>query len=63
MLPTNSSVWDHLTFCNHAPSYDDFNILNHETNKGKTRQGKSNINENSNFLPLNIFDAVEFIVY
>ena len=62
MLPANSSVRDHLTFCNHGP-YDDFNILNHGTNKGKTRQGKSKLNKNSNFLPPNLFDAVEFIVY
>ena len=29
--PKNSSVVDHLLFCNHSASYDDFNILTRES--------------------------------
>ena len=28
-----SSIQDHLLLCNHAPSFDDFFILDHGTNK------------------------------
>ena len=31
--PKNSSVADHLLFCNHSASYDDFSILTRENKK------------------------------
>ena len=31
--PKNSSVSDHLLFCNHSASYDDFSILTRENKK------------------------------
>ena len=31
--PKNSSAADHLLFCNHSTSYDDFNILTRNNNK------------------------------
>ena len=31
--PKNSSIADHLLFCNHSASYDDFSILTRENKK------------------------------
>ena len=60
----NSSVADHLLFCNHSASYDDFSIL---TRENKTfllelkeslliMRDKPSLNRNITSAPLYLFD-------
>ena len=60
----NSSVADHLLFCNHSASYDDFSILTHE-NKTFFPELKDNLlimrdkpslNRNITSAPFGLFD-------
>ena len=61
-----SSVRDHLLFCNHEPSFDDFTILAHGTNKFLLeikeslliKRDKPELNKNISSAPLYLFDKV-----
>ena len=62
----NSSVVDHLLFCNHSASYDDFSILTRENKKFLLElkgsllimRDKPSLNRNSTSAPLYLFDRV-----
>ena len=62
--PLNSSVADHLLFCNHSASYDDFNILMRENKKFLIElkeslflmRDKPSLNRNITSSPLQLFD-------
>ena len=62
-LSAESSVHDHLLFCNHDPSFDDFTILAQGTNKFLLeikeslliKHDKPILNKNISFAPL-LFD-------
>ena len=59
-----SSIRDHLLFCNHDPSFDDFTILAHGANKFLLeikeslliKSDKPILNKNISFAPLFLFD-------
>ena len=61
-----SSIRDHLLFCNHDPSFDDFTILAQETNKFLLgtkeslliKHDKPILNKNISSVPLLLFDKV-----
>ena len=61
-----SSIRDHLLFCNHDPSFDDFTILAQGTNKFLLeikeslliKRDKPILNKNISFTPLLLFDKV-----
>ena len=61
-----SSVRDHLLFCNHDPSFDDFTILAHGTNKFLLeikeslliKRDKPELNKSISSAPLYLFDKV-----
>ena len=42
--PKNSSVANHLLFCNHSTSYDNFSILTRENKKVLTRTERKPVN-------------------
>ena len=62
--PKNSSVADHLLFCNHSASYDDFSILTRENKKFLLElkesllimRDKPSLNRNITSAPLYLFD-------
>ena len=63
--PKNSSIADHLLFCNHSTSYDDFSILMHE-NKNVLLElkesllvmwDKVSLNKNITSAPFYLFDG------
>ena len=62
--PKNSSVVDHLLFCNHSASYDDFSILKRENKKFLLElkesllimRDKPSLNRNITLEPLYLFD-------
>ena len=62
--PKNSSVVDHLLFCNHSASYDDFSILKRENKKFLvelkesllTMRDKPSLNGNITLEPSYLFD-------
>ena len=61
-----SSVRDHLMFCDHSPSFDDFTILAHGSNKFLLeikeslliKLNKPELNKNISSAPLYLFDKV-----
>ena len=61
-----SSVRDHLLFCDHIPSFDDFTILTHGNNKLLLEIKESlliklikpELNKNISSAPLHLFDTV-----
>ena len=61
-----SSVRDHLLLCNHSPSFEDFTILAHGTNKFSLeikeslliKRDKPVLNKNISSAPLYLFDKV-----
>ena len=61
-----SSVRDHLLFCDHSPSFDDFTILTHGNNKLLLEIKESlliklikpELNKNISSAPLHLFDTV-----
>ena len=65
-LTTESSIRDHLLFCNHDPSFDDFTTLVQRTNKFlfETKESllikrdKPVLNKNTSSAPLFLFDKV-----
>ena len=62
--PKNSSVADHLLFCNHSASYGDFSILTHKNKKFLLAlkqsllimRDKPSLNRNTTSAPLYLFD-------
>ena len=61
--PKNGSVANHLLFCNHSASYDDFSILTREKNKfllelkeSLLMRDKPSLNMNITSAPLYLFD-------
>ena len=56
--PKNSSVADHLLFCNHSASYDDFSILTRENKMFllELMRDKLSFNRNISSTPLYLFD-------
>ena len=60
----NSSVADHLLFCNHSASYDDFSILTRENKKFLLEfketllimRDKPSLSRNITSVPLYLFD-------
>ena len=62
--PKNSSVADHLLFCNHSASYDDFSILTRENKKFLLEfketllimRDKPSLSRNITSVPLYLFD-------
>ena len=61
-----SSIKDHLLFCNHTPSLDDFSVLTHEDNKFRLelkeslliKRDKPSLNKNISSAQLFLFDKV-----
>ena len=61
-----SSIKDHLLFCNHTPSLDDFSVLAHEDNKYRLeikeslliKRDKPSLNKNISSAQLFLFDKV-----
>ena len=63
---SESSIRDHLLFCNHAPSFEDFTILTHGANKFLLvireslliKRDKPDLNKSVSSAPLYLFDMV-----
>ena len=63
---SESSIRDHLLFCNHTPSFEDFTILTHGANKFLLvireslliKRDKPDLNKSVSSAPLYLFDMV-----